>query len=90
MKETPFAAMVEVNAPTVVPLGQFKAVMTPTAGETVNEYKQFFPPIFKKKSAVPNVVGVPVIKYVKLPEPLEKFPDPKVAVNPETPVEFTV
>ena len=42
------------------------------------------------KLAVPPEVGVPVIVKVRLPEPLAKVPEPRVAVSPVTPVEFTI
>ena len=46
--------------------------------------------IFKAKLAVPLVLGVPEIVYVKLPEPLANVPTIRVAVNPVTPVEDKV
>ena len=41
------------------------------------------------KLAVPLVVGVPVMVYVKLPTPIAKLPAAKVAIKPVTPVDVT-
>jgi hypothetical protein len=46
--------------------------------------------MLNEKLAVPLDAGVPVIIYVKLPDPLAKLPAVKEAVNPVTPVEVTV
>jgi hypothetical protein len=48
------------------------------------------PPILNAKLAVPLPEGVPVMVYIKEPLPLIKVPEANVAVNPVTPVEFTV
>ena len=48
---------------------------------------QFCPPNEIEKLAVPLVVGVPVIVYVKLPVLFVNDPACNVAVNPVTPVD---
>ena len=57
---------------------------------TINVKLPVCPPILIAKLAVPLVVGVPVMVYVKVPLPLAKVPEAKVAVKPVTPVEVIV
>ena len=78
------------NVPALVAVEQLSAVIVPTGKITVLVRVQVFPPMLSAKLAVPLVAAVPVMVYVKLPAPIAKLPAAKVAVNPVTPVEFTV
>lgn len=52
--------------------------------------EQVCPPNEMAKLAVPEAAGVPEMVYVTVPLPLAKVPADKLAVNPVTPVEFTL
>jgi hypothetical protein len=73
-----------------VAIPQLKVEIVPTGKLTVLVKIHVCPPIFKAKLAVPPADGVPVIVYVKDPDPTANVPATKVAVNPVTPVDVTV
>jgi hypothetical protein len=52
------------------------------------EKLQVLPPIVAVKFAMPALVGVPDSANTKLPFPLFRIPESRVAVRPVTPVEF--
>jgi hypothetical protein len=87
---TPFAAVPDVKVPVLVAVTQLNTVIVPIGKFTVRDNTHVFPPILSAKLAVPFPVGVPVIVYIKFPEPKAKVPVAKVAVNPVTPVEVIV
>ena len=86
---TPLAATPRVKAPMLVAVAQLNAVML-AEGNTVLVKVQVWPPMLKTKLAIPELAGVPLIVYVKLPAPEARVLAAQVAVRPLTPVEVTV
>lgn len=84
------AALPCLSIPLLVTLSQFKTEIVPKGIFTVRLSVQVCPPKFKTKPAVPFEEGVPEIIKVKIPPPPAKVPLAKVAVKPNTPVEFIV